>query len=329
MHPPSRSATGVPVVVSAAGGATSAELCALLTAERSHLESELARAGALLFRGFGVQTPEQLAALRAATGGQPMRYIGGDSPRSDVGRAVYTSTEAPPSIRIPLHNEMSYLTDYPRQLWFACIRPAAEGGETTLADGRAVWRALRPEVRRRFVVEGVRYRFSFRGRSQLWDFVDRFGKVSKTWMEALETSDSELADRRCHQLATRHRWLSSGRVVLELDRPAMVAHPTTGEPGWFNQAHLFHLNARYLGRRNYWLARLLFLRRDSRSHEAHFGDGSEIDAPTLDHLYEVMEAHTISVRWQAGDVLWLDNLACMHGRKPFRGTRRLLVSMSR
>jgi hypothetical protein len=34
------------------------------------------------------------------------------------------------------------------------------------------------------------------------------------------------------------------------------------------------------------------------------------------------------VRWEAGDVLLLDNMLVAHGRAPYRGSRRVLVTMA-
>jgi alpha-ketoglutarate-dependent taurine dioxygenase len=304
-------------------------LCAMIAERREWLEREVARVGAILFRGFSVTDAGALAKLVEAAGGESMRYVGGDSPRTNVGGNVYTSTECPPSVRIPLHNELSYAKSYPRHLWFACVRPARKGGETTVADARAIWRDLDAETKQRFSTLGVRYRYSFRGHSVFWDMLDRVCKVTKSWMEALETTDRRVADEHSRSVADRHVWLPSGRLVLEIDRPATIVHPITKEQSWFNQAHVFRLNARYLGALHYTLARMLFFRPHTRSHHASFGDGSDIDEPTIDRLFDVMEAHTVPIRWEAGDVLWLDNLACMHGRNPFRGERRVLVTMSR
>jgi alpha-ketoglutarate-dependent taurine dioxygenase len=322
------SSLDLPFLVSAGTRATPASLRALILEDGQALTSQLARVGGLLFRGFRVTAPGELAAIVDAAGEASLRYIGGDSPRTRLDGDVYTSTECPPAVRIPLHNELSYQTTYPRHLWFACVTPARVGGETIIADARAIWRSLAPEIRARFASLGIRYRYSFRGDSLLWGALDRVHKVTRSWKEALETNDPRVAEERCGRLSTRHYWLPSGRLVVENVRPACVLHPITGEMAWFNQAHLFRLNARFLGLLPFLLSRLVFLRRETRSHDATFGDGSPLDGATLEHLYEVMAAHTVPVAWRAGDVLWLDNIACMHGRNRFRGARRVLVTMT-
>lgn len=318
----------LPWRISAPPRACAADLCQLIGEHREPLAQVLTHSGAILFRGFDVADAEDLGRVVAAAGVAPMRYLGGDSPRTRVTGEVYTSSESPPAVTIPLHHEMSFLRAYPRHLWLNCVAPASSGGETTLADARAIFRDVDASVRDRFVTHGVRYRCSLRGESKLYDALDRCQKVTKSWMETFETHDRALADSRCRALATTHRWLPSGRLTFEIVRPAVLAHPVTHEWVWFNQAHLFRLNPHYLGHLRYWLARLLFLKKDTCSHDACLGDGSEIDDDTLAHLFEVMRVHTVALRWRRGDVLWIDNLSCMHGRAPFHGDRRVLAALT-
>jgi alpha-ketoglutarate-dependent taurine dioxygenase len=317
------------LAIRAKGAASVVQLAGLLTSERERVLALQRRHGAILFRGFDITAPGELAQLLAAAGETAQRYHGGSSPRTHVGHDVYTSTELPPGVRIPLHSELAYLAAYPRHLWFVCVQPAAEGGETVLADARAVYRAIAPAVRARFVDRGVRYRCTFHGPSRLFDLIDRVQKVTKSWMETFETDDHRLAEARCRQLGADVHWLPSGRMVMELVRPAVLTHPDTHEIGWFNFAHLFRLNARYLGRLRHGLAELVFaLRPEARTQHAAYGDGSEIEPAVLEHLFDVLDAETVSFPWQRGDALWIDNRLCMHGRNPFRGARRVLAAMS-
>jgi alpha-ketoglutarate-dependent taurine dioxygenase len=317
------------MVMPVVAGAPGASLREFVAERRAELSAWVARAGAILFQGFDVTTPEALGAVAAAAAREPMRYVGGDSPRTHLAGDVYTSTEVPAHLPIPLHNEMSFLPTYPRWLWLACASAPDRGGETTLADGRTILREIDPGLRDRFLAHGVHYVYSLRGPSFFFDLLNRVQKVTRTWMETLETDDRRLADTRASAIAAQHRWLPSGRLVLDLRRPATVVHPDTGEQAWFNQAHLFRFNPRALGWRNYVLARAIFCRRDWRSHDARFGDESSLDGKVMRQLFDVLDRNTVAVRWQRGDVLWVDNLVCMHGRRPFRGPRRVLVAMTR
>jgi len=69
-------------------------------------------------------------------------YTGGDSPRTGLADKVYTSTEYDADLEVYLHNELSYAGWSPRLVFFGCLLPAAEGGETQIADGRAIYNAM-------------------------------------------------------------------------------------------------------------------------------------------------------------------------------------------
>jgi len=307
----------------------SADLGALIESERDEISARLLARGAILFRGFPISTAEDLGAVQARLG-ESMRYIGGDSPRTRLTSKadVYTSTEAMKSVPLPLHNELSYLDAQPRLLWFACLVPPARGGATTIADGRAIVRSMDPAIRDRFERDGVRYTLGYRGPGQPLEALDRFAKIAKSWMDAFETTDRREVERHCREMHARFEWKRGGHLAIETHRPATKRHPITNELVWFNQAHLFHFNARYLGRVRYDLARAFFAATGLVPHDACFGDGSPLGDDVIDHVFDVLDAHTVPIEWRRGDVLLVDNVLCMHGRAPFRGERRIVVAMS-
>jgi alpha-ketoglutarate-dependent taurine dioxygenase len=61
---------------------------------------------------------------------------------------------------------------------------------------------------------------------------------------------------------------------------------------------------------------------------ARYGDGSEIPIEDLEAVRAAYRASEVASPWQPGDLLMLDNILAMHGRKPFRGERRVLVAMA-
>jgi hypothetical protein len=58
-----------------------------------------------------------------------------------------------------------------------------------------------------------------------------------------------------------------------------------------------------------------------------YGDGGELDVDDLRAVREACRAEAIDVRWRTHDVLVIDNLLALHGRRPFEGTRQVLVAM--
>ena len=59
----------------------------------------------------------------------------------------------------------------------------------------------------------------------------------------------------------------------------------------------------------------------------YFGDGSVIEDSIVDELREVYRKLAVNFPWQEGDILMLDNMLSAHGRNPYAGPRKILVTM--
>ncbi|MCF2151637.1 TauD/TfdA family dioxygenase [Desmonostoc muscorum LEGE 12446] len=57
------------------------------------------------------------------------------------------------------------------------------------------------------------------------------------------------------------------------------------------------------------------------------GNGTPFTRQDIEAIWDAVIAETIVFNWQQGDVLFLDNFRFGHGRKPFRGKRKVLVSL--
>nr|WP_160116176.1 TauD/TfdA family dioxygenase [Legionella busanensis] len=108
-----------PALVTLKKQLTFSELLTVLPAHMPTFEQLLLKRGALLFRGFPLKEPKEFVTLiKEMKLGKFANYIGGDSPRSKIMDGIYTSTEAPANIYIPLHQELSYLPTYPKHIYF-------------------------------------------------------------------------------------------------------------------------------------------------------------------------------------------------------------------
>jgi len=61
---------------------------------------------------------------------------------------------------------------------------------------------------------------------------------------------------------------------------------------------------------------------------ATFCDGDEIPLEMLEEVRSVAEKNTVNFKWEKGDFMLVDNILTAHGRTPFEGPRKILVSMS-
>lgn len=320
----------LPLVIESTGNISFTQFLEEIKENSPSIKQNLLQYGGILFRRFPVEKAEGFnAVVEALDLGKPLNYIGGDTPRDKVQGKIYTSTEAPPSFKIPLHNEMSFIKNYPRHIYFYCETPPKEGGETIIADARHVYTGVDTKIREKFENLKLKYVTNFYGTSWLLDLINRFQKAHKSWMDAFETHDKKEVENLCALNEFGYKWNHKNWLQVTYNVPGVIDHPTTGERVWFNQAHLYDYNPRLLGIRNWIATRLLYWKKDTVLHEIFFEDGKKIPKEELYHAMDVLDRSTIKFPWQKGDVLVLDNILTMHGRAAFTGKRRILAALTR
>lgn len=285
-----------------------------LTEQRDWIEARLLQYGGVLLRGFAPGSVDDFEQVCRLVDPRLLNYAGGDSPREAVTAKVYTSTEYPAHLEIPLHNEMSYRQKWPRKLFFYCERPAQQGGETSIADGRRILQAIDPAVAKRFAEKQVAY---------VQNLHDGWG-FGKSWQETFETEDRAAVEQHCRDNGIEFRWTDRGLWTRSIC-PAVIDHPVTGETVWFNQADLWHVSSRGEA---YQEKMLKVLGADALPSNATYGDGTPISNEDLNEVRRACRACEVVNAWQQGDLLMLDNVLAVHGRKPFTGPRRVLVAMA-
>lgn len=323
----------LPLVVSPERDGDVADVAALtrwVAEHRQDVEEQVLDHGAILYRGFGFDSPEAFEAFSAALAPTSMDYVGGITPRRHVSGSVYTSTEAHRILPIPPHCEMSYLNRYPAKVLFFCHTPPTQGGQTPLVDMRRVYRALDPAVRRAFEERGIRQIRTLPKRRTLPEL--------KTWQEMFQTDDRATVETLCRREGSEFAWKPNGSLGLIRRTSAVIVHPKTGEPVWFNQVNIFHDSWSWELRRvrRAVLAAVLagleaWRRRRNRPEDcpSHctFGDGSAIPLDAVLHVRRVLWEHAAVFDWQQGDVLLIDNRAVGHARLPYGGPRRVLAML--
>lgn len=289
------------------------DLAAWAQEQRAVIDRHLRTAGGILFRGFGVTDVATLNRVLAVLLPQgPVDYIYRSTPRTRVAGRIFTTTEYPPDATIPLHIENAYARVWPLRIVFCCLVAAATGGETPIADNRRVYQRIPAAIRARFEATGVLY-------------VRNFGHVDLPWQEVFQTTDRAAVDAFCRDAGIEARWSPDGRLQTRQVCQAVARHPLTGETVWCNQAHLFHVAGHPPEIRD---SLLDLYGEEGLPRHAWYGDGTPIDAETVAILHDCFRAEMVSFPWQAGDVMFLDNMLASHARNPFTGERKVLVAMS-
>jgi alpha-ketoglutarate-dependent taurine dioxygenase len=299
-----------PLIIEALGPQQSLdELCNVC---RSRVDAMLLEHGALLFRGFRMEGLADFDRFVGAATQRRLDYVYASTPRTALGNRIFTATEYPPAEEIPLHNENSYQRQWPLRIALTCLVPAQQGGETPIADMQRVTATLGEALMDKFERRGVRYVRHYH------PFVDL------SWQKAFRTEDRAEVARLCEAHAIDYEWLSEDTLRTVQVCQGTARHPATGERTLFNQAHLFHVTS--VGAEDARDLITLF-GADRLPRQTYYGDGAEIPAADLEAVRSAYRSNAISFPWQAGDVLLVDNMQYAHGRRPFRGPRKVLVSL--
>jgi alpha-ketoglutarate-dependent taurine dioxygenase len=301
----------LPVLMQAPHGGIS--LAAALTELRPQIEQQLATVGGVLLRDYVVPSVADFQQFAAAFGDPLLRYEFASTPRSAVANGIYTSTEYPAHQHIPLHNEQAYTREWPMRIWFHCVTAAPVGGETPIADSRAIYRRMPPAIRERFA-QGLLY---VRNYSSDFDL---------PWQEVFGVERREDVEAFCRRNHIEWQWLDDDGLRTSQRCQGVERHPVSGEMVWFNQAHLFHASNLAPEVR---ASLVELVGEEHLPRNVCWADGSVIDDATLDQVRAVLAQETVMFPWRAGDVLMLDNMLAAHARTPFSGPRKVVVAMAR
>ena len=58
---------------------------------------------------------------------------------------------------MPLHSEASYSTSWPEIVWFYCNKAPKKSGQTTLCDGRAIYKNFNLDLKNFFLKNQILY----------------------------------------------------------------------------------------------------------------------------------------------------------------------------
>jgi alpha-ketoglutarate-dependent taurine dioxygenase len=269
---------------------------------------------AVLFRGFQITTPAQLNEfIKATSEGELLEYRDRSSPRHEVLDRIYTSTDYPAEHPIFLHNEGTYWLSWPLKIYFCCVEPAAQGGETPIADSRKIYQRIDAEIRERFRKLKVLY---------VRNYNDGFGL---DWQTVFQTTDRAVVDEFCRRNAIEVEWKDGNRLKTRQVRQAIAQHPLTGEWVWFNHAAFFHVSTLEPPIRDAFLAEF---KEEDLPTNTYYGDGTPIEPEVLDQLRGAYLAEKTVFPWEKGDVLVLDNMSVAHGRESYLGKRKVLAGMA-
>lgn len=296
----------LPVLDVRSGAGTVADRAAEYAARAHGLTAEH---GAVLLRGLGVASPDDVAAVAAALGMERMTERERFAPRRTHAPGVYSGSEWPADEPMCMHHELSYAAEVPSLILFGCLTAPTHGGATNVADSQAVLAALPPGLVARFEREG-------------WLLTRMYHEIGVPWQEAFGTGDRAEVDAYCAAAGLEHEWLPDDRLRTRQRRAAVLPHPRTGAPVWFNQAAFLNERTMDAAVREYLVD---VYGPDGLPFTTAFGDGTPLTTDDVETINAAYRDATIGDTWRDGDVLLVDNLRMAHSREPFQGDRDVVV----
>ncbi|KAK4430167.1 Clavaminate synthase-like protein [Sesamum alatum] len=201
-------------------------------------------------------------------------------------------------------NDIVEIKEFPKKVILFCEVPPPAGGETPFVPSfRVTERMLEefPEFVEELDKKGLRYTFTALSND------DKSSMRGRGWQDAFGTSDPAEAERRAKALGMDVEWLPNGGVKTILG-PRSLTRVFDGRKG-----------------RRMWFNTLVGMQGKELS-SATMADGSEIPEKIVRRCEEIIEEESIQFKWEKGDVLFLDNYALLHGRRPSLPPRRGLVA---
>lgn len=305
-----------PLVVPAPASITNLEeACAWIKQNLAAIESSLAKAGTVLFRGFPIIDAETFDAFSQAFGYPSFTYQESlsNAVRINFTERVFTANEAPKDVEIYLHHEMAQTPVSPDKLFFFCKSAAESGGASPICRSDQLFNALRdqdPEVAQAFIDKGLKYTTHMPAEN------DHDSGQGRSWKSTLSVDNKAQAEQKLKQLGYSWEWQADDSLRAITPVLPAVKQLDDGTEVFYNQ-----LVAAYLGWKGV---------KENPASAITFGDGTQIPIAALETVVELSKAFTFDVPWQDGDVAIIDNKLTMHGRRPFTGTRprQVLVALT-
>ncbi|MBA0621185.1 hypothetical protein Godav_006831 [Gossypium davidsonii] len=272
-----------------------------LKTNKDWFEQLIMKNSAVLLRGFDVKNAQDFNDIVEAFGWDDIRYVG-PAPRTHVHKRVWTANEGPLS---ESYNAIVHqIKESPKTLLLFCEVPPPEGGETPFVPSfRVTERMLEefPEAVEEMDAKGLQYSFTALSKN------DTSSMRGRGWEDTFGTSDREEAERRAKALGMNLEWLPNGGVKAVLG-PRSLTRVFDGRKGrrmWFNTVVGMH---------------------GKEISSASMADGTEIPENVVKRCGEIIEEESIQFKWEKGDVAIFDNMALLHGRRPSKPPRRVLVA---
>tara|TARA_B100000282_G_scaffold296560_1_gene278919 strand:+ start:1553 stop:2545 length:993 start_codon:yes stop_codon:yes gene_type:complete len=286
--------------------------CTWLSKNAEKIEQEVSNHGAIFIRGLPLATPKNFDVIVRSLDFPNFTY---ENSLSNAVRVVHTArvfsaNEAPPETTIFLHHEMAQTPLFPSKLFFFCQKTAKKGGSTPICRSDHLWELIQeelPEFSVNCKERGLKYTNVMPAEADLKSGMGR------TWQSTLSVNSPKEAEFRLNELGYTWEWLNGNELKVTTPVLPAIRKLSDGRYSFFNQ-----LIAAFKGWKD---------ARNDPSKSITFGDGSIINPYDISKISDLADTITFDLPWEDGDLAIIDNFLCMHGRRSYTGTRKVLASL--
>ena len=254
----------------------------LLEINKNDIVPLFERKGIILFRGFDLDQHDILTFTNQFT----ERYSRPDYRRSSRFEQEFLLDadywkDNYRSYNMPLHSETTFTPVWPEVIWLYCNVPPVKEGATTVCDGMELWDRLSSEIKLFFLAEPVLYVVEI----PIPETIKGKGKGKKPWISDM---------------------LGVGGY-LDWDADLLC----------LNVLRYAANKARYSDKFCFANHLLADLHDELQIKEITMASGKVISKKFIDEIKQVSDDITVDHSWQQGDVVMVDNIRFMHGRRAF------------
>ena len=191
----------------------------------------------------------------------------------------------PGNYEMPLHSEASYSTSWPEIVWFYCNKAPKKSGQTTLCDGRAIYKNFNLELKNFFLKNQI-----------LYDIIIPF-KANKVNPKIIKkTKNLRPWHIEYPGIYDCYINLKNNYLKYKLKKYALVKTRESDKVAFVN-----HLQ--------------IILNRDPQVLNMTLENNKKISKKIMDEIKKISNELTVQLDWKTEELCMIDNHRFMHGRK--------------
>jgi len=201
---------------------------------------------------------------------------------------------------LALHSDRSYTKSQPPLMWFYCVNPANEKGETILCDGVELFQELSAKTKDFFKNNKINY---------IRNYADG------EWQLIMNTDTLDGLRQYCDDNDLLLTVNDDNSITTQSVKSAVVKPRWSDQDAFVNSILLVLWQEEAVG---------------SDRSILRMEDGSKIPPEILADVREVSDRLTREVKWGPGQITMVDNTRMLHGRRAFEDkNREIYVRMCR